>query len=654
MRLLAGATLIHLALIAAPALAQAQAPEDLRIQRQIVPLPSSVTEVNQCAWTHRAEALLCLASVEEREGRQVVLVRPDGSGLRCLTCAEGVPEGRRPHKTSVFPDGKRFLLGTLPAGEVNADEGASLVSSVGECAPSLLDCDQLSFAPVELPSATGSLNDREIRLSPDGRKFVYTIVRNDGFVVLMGDLVREADRYVVRDARVLNPAGATTAADLARRGAFAEAKSFSDGRTLIYASTEEAGSNLDVYRLDLATGNRERVTTNGEWDEDAEDDPRHRYMSLGSTRRNFNVLRGATVIPLPPFLDQVKTVFIARFKLANLEERRRALEAWITDDATERGGRLGLQISDLRGGWDARMPVRWSPDGTRLVFYEVGPGTATRLVVVRVVGLEPVTPRCLDPERQLSCQTPTPTWAPLLSEYPPLTPGVRVVTGPAGGTATIAFGGLVIGGEMRVDYRDYATPDGLVVNGFEQISGFAYRDQRIDLSGEVTVTGRAEGHGRAQVVGEGRRACGVVESRLGARSERTVYGRTDPACGFGPAPTCANRKDDDGDGLEDLTDPGCRDEEDSDESGPAVSDRCRHHILIGLRLRPGERIRRATVRIGRSQLRRARVRAGRRRVVVNLRGRRSRGVRVVVRARTTSGRVVRTVRRFAACRRARA
>lgn len=634
---------------------QAQAPEDLRIRRTVVSLPPSVTEVNQCAWTRTGNALLCLASLTQREGRQVVLVRPDGSGLRCLTCAAGVPGARRPHKLAVFPDRRRFLVGTLPAGEVNADEGASLVSSVGECAPSLLDCDRIAFSPVELPAGTGSLNDREIRLSPDGRKFVYTIVRNDGFLVLMGDLVREADRYVVRDARVLNAAGSTTAADLARRGAFAEAKSFSDARTLIYASTEEAGSNMDVYRLDLATGQRQRVTTNGEWDEDAEDDPRGRYMSVGSTRRNFNVLRGATVIPLPPFLDQVKTVFFARFKLANLEERRRALEAWITDDATERAGGLGKQISDLRGGWDARMPVRWSPDGTRLVFYEVGPGTATRLVVVRVRGLKPVAPHCLDPDSDPACRTPTPTWAPLLSEYPPLPPGVRVVSGPAGGSATISFAGLVIGGEMRVDYRDYRTADGLVINGFEQISGFAYRDMRIELSGEVTVSGREQGAGRARVFGEGRRACGTIESRLGARSERTIYGRTDPACGFGPAPTCANRRDDDGDGLEDLTDRGCSHEEDADEAGPAAAKRCRkrRRAVVRVRLHRGERIRRASVRVGSSKVRRAGVRSGRRSVVIDLRGRRARRVRIVIQVRTTSGRSIQAVRRLSTCRRRR-
>src|SRR3712207_4947062 len=100
-------------------------------------------------------------------------------------------------------------------------------------------------------------------------------------------------------------------------------------------------------------------------------------MSLGSARRNFNTLRGATVVPLPPFLDAVKTVFYARFKLANLEERRRALEPWVTTEAIERRGALGRSLSDLRGGWDARMPVRWSPDGTKLSFYEVGPQGAT-------------------------------------------------------------------------------------------------------------------------------------------------------------------------------------------------------------------------------------------------------------------------------------
>jgi len=651
--LVAAIVALCLGLPVADADAAARPVEQVRLSRHLVPLPDEVTEVNACRWTREGSALLCIADVRDAGPRQVIRLRPDGGAYACITCAAGVPGGRRTHKLSLFPDGRRFLLSTLPAGENNADQGASLVSSVAECAPSVLDCRGVSYLPVALPPATGSLNDREVRLSPDGRKFVYTIVRNDGFLILMGDLVRTAEGYEVRSPRVLNPAGGfTTAADLARRGAFAEAKSFSDGDTLLYASTEHGTSNLEVYRLDLTTGASQRVTFNGEWDEDAEDDPRGRFLTVGSTRKNFNVLRGATVVPAPPFLDQVKTVFFARFKLANLDERRRALEAWLSDDAGERAGRFGRQLSDLRGGWDARMPIVWNPDGTRVVFYEQGPGTATRLVVVRLRGRRPAKPHCADPAADPACVTPTPAWAPLLADYPSLPPGVRVVAGPRGGRAVIAFGGIVIGGQMRVEYQGYTTADGLVLDGSEQISGAAYGDQRIDISGDVRVSGAQEGYARGQVFGVGRRACGTVEGRLGSLSERTIYGRTDPLCGFGPAPACANRRDDDGDGLEDLTDAGCASEEDGDESGPPARCAARRTVRLRVPLRRGERVRRARVRVGRGRVRAARVVRRGRMVRVRLRGRPARRVRVAVTARTSRGRTVRLVRRVRSCRRA--
>lgn len=656
--LLRGACLLALlglcgvASLAPPFAAAARPVEKVRLSRHLVPLPDEVTQINACRWTREGSALLCIADVRDAGPRQVVRLRPDGSAYACITCQGGVPGGRRTHKLSLFPDGRRYLISTLPAGENNADEGASLVSSVAECAPSLLDCREVSYLPVALPEATGSLNDREVRLSPDGRKLVYTIVRNDGFLMLMGDLVREGEGYEVQSTRVLNAAsGVTTAADFARRGAFAEAKSFSDGHTLIYASTEQAGSNLDVYRLDLATGASQRVSFNGEWDEDGEDDPRGRFLTIGTTRKNFNTLRGATVVPVPPFLDQVKTVFFARFKLANLEERRRALEAWLSDDATERAGLFGRQLSDLRGGWDARMPIVWNPDGTRVVFYEHGPGTATRLVVVRLRARKPAKPHCADPESEPACVTPTPMWAPLLTDYPALPPGIRLIPGPRGGQAIVTFGGIVIGGQMRIDYQGYTTADGLVLDGSEQINGVAFGGQRIDISGDVKVSGSQQGYARGQVFGVGRQACGTIEGQLGGRSERTVYGRNDPLCGFGPAPSCANRRDDDGDGLEDLTDAGCTSEEDTDEAGPPARCAARKTVRLRVPLRRGERVRRARVRVGRGRVRPARVVGHRRMVQVRLRGRPARRVRVAVTARTSRGRAVRVVRRVRSCRR---
>ena len=580
---LAGVAVV-LAALAAPAHA-APPPTDLRVERTVVPLPPEVTYTRGCAWTVDGDALLCESEFQGVDGRHVAVVGADGSDFRCLTCAQGMPEGRRTHKLFTFPDGRRFVLGALPPATQNADEGASIKMYVGECAPSIADCDRLDIAPIALPPATGSLNDREVRLSPDGRKLVWTIVRADGFLMLMGDLVRSPDGYEARDVRVLNPAPApVTAADHARRAAFSEAKSFRDPRTLVYGSTESQGSNLDVHRLDLATGAVTRVTANGEWDEDSSYHPAGRYLTVGSTRRNYNTLRGMTVVPLPPFLDSVKTVFFARFKLANLEERRRALEPWLTDEQTERDGGVGQQLSDQRGGWDARMPVTWRPDGRAIVWTDHGPGGEARIVIARLPELEPVERRCGDADPE--CLTPTPEWAPLLRDYPPLPPGTRTIPGPRGGAAVVTQGGIVIGGAMRIEYHDYTTADGLVLNGTETAEGVAFGDQRLDYRAEVTASGPSAGVYRAQAFGEGRHACGTFEGRLGDRREITYFGRTDPMCGFPPPPACGNRRDDDGDGLEDGADRGCVDDEDPDEAGPPARRSCTPRAIPGTGARP--------------------------------------------------------------------
>jgi len=354
----------------------------------------------------------------------------------------------------------------------------------------------------------------------------------------------------------------------------------------VVGSTEGQGSNLDVYRIDLPTGRWTRLTTGNEWDEDADYDPRGRYLAVGSTRRNFNTMRGTNVVPLPPFLDAVKTVFFARFKLANHEERRRALEPWVTDEASERGGRYGgRQLSDLRGGWDARMPINWSHDGTRLLWTDQHAGGASRVVVARLRGLEPAEPRCERPDIDPACRTPTPAWAPPVDEYPVAATGVRALPGPRGGVAILTYGGLVAGGEVRIDYRDYRGEDGVVLNGSEVGRGLAFRDFRLDFEADVRASGAQTGRFTARAFGAGRRACGTFEGRLGARSERTVFGRTDPMCGFPRPPACANRRDDDGDGLEDLTDGGCASEEDGSEAGPPRSRSCVRRAIPGTGIR---------------------------------------------------------------------
>ena len=139
------------------------------------------------------------------QGVQVGSIQPDGTGFQCLTC--GAKLAGEPWRLYAFPDGKRFFVGILPnVGGAAASSGADITPQIGECTPSLLDCRQVAMRDVLLPKIDGSINDREPRISPDGKRYLWTMVRADGLLILMGDLgATSSGHYQVSDVRVLNP-----------------------------------------------------------------------------------------------------------------------------------------------------------------------------------------------------------------------------------------------------------------------------------------------------------------------------------------------------------------------------------------------------------------------------------------------------------------
>lgn len=149
-----------------------------------------------------------------------------------------------------------------------------------ECAPRLLDCQSAALPPIELPPnpdpANGVLQYRVPHVSADDGWFVWTEVRlrePGNFFSAMGRLVRETDRRLVRDARVVAPPLRSldlgTDSDVWRLfAANHEAKEaeLRGGRDLVIAGTPEAGC-YDDLALELDTGRVRRLTRHPDHDE---------------------------------------------------------------------------------------------------------------------------------------------------------------------------------------------------------------------------------------------------------------------------------------------------------------------------------------------------------------------------------------------------
>ena len=550
--------LIVLAVVLAvvlPATAAGAAPK-LRqpVVRTVVPLPPKVSGVRSesCTWTRDARSLLCPFEMDGG-GVQVATMEPDGSGFTCLTCGTEI-EGT-PGYLHAFADGRRFFFATLPEGTANASAGANVTPHIAECAPSLRDCRSLTVSEVALPTVPGDLNDREPRIAPDGRHYLWTVVRSDGFLLLMGELERTGAGYAVTGVRVLNAVPAPSTADeWARRGSFAEGKSFDRGGRLVFAATYAGGRNLDDYSLDLATGRVERITTNLEWDEDAQFDPTSRYLIIGSSRRMHNQLRTTALAATPGFLDAAVIAAVAPASLATHEMRLHTLEKWLTTPEEEAAGGDGVLLNDKSGGWAggaAKSP--WSPDGTRAAWGERGPKGATRLVVVRFPELPRVPPVCLDPEREPACRTPTPEWAPRIEDYPPIAPGVYAIAGPRGGSARLTFGGTVLGPLNRIEYAGFVLADGRVLDGTAELTGISRGGLTQTVRADIAFSGTQTGFHRAQVTARGQLVCGTAETLLGGRRLSVNVGQWNPDCGFKTPEQCPNGADADATETGDCT-----------------------------------------------------------------------------------------------------
>ena len=528
--------------------------EPVAIER--VPLPPGVTGMSFPAWTADGHHLVTGFTSEQEPNAQLGVLAEDGSGFRCLTCdLDQIVAPDRPlnagrpldvGKPFVFSDGKRVLVREPGREDVRdtanpiAGPTADFNYFILECEPSVVDCDTPRLVPLELPGGglTRGVQNREGRISPDTRWFAWTEVRYDGTRMSLGRLVREPERYVVRDVRVLNPQydlGSGDSRDWALAGPLYEHKEFSpDGRKLTYASFAEA-ENYDAFELDLATGERRRLTHDIEWNENSLISPDGTSIVNGSSRTRAR-MAPFSQLPRPPFIDFATYVLVGRFQL-NDANRTCLLDPWLLSSSGEEGTYFGQPLSpNLPRGWGNHGPGRWSPDGTKYVQWERSHRAArtpqdpdARIVIARLPARRPVEP----PSDR---STPEPTWAVPREDWDGFTDtqGIFRVRGRASGHATISLFGVVNSQVWSVTYDDYSDDGQNVLNGYERVtSPFTIAYGRWEAG--LQLTGAHMGSLRGDVtVRTGGQGSGSVTSELdGVRYE----GLPQPECDPLPMPT---------------------------------------------------------------------------------------------------------------------
>ncbi|KUO06055.1 hypothetical protein AQJ67_04470 [Streptomyces caeruleatus] len=473
--------------------------ETVRLQK--ITLPPTVQNAAAPAYSKDGKHLLFFANIvadpaqnpdPDRGPLHLWIVGTDGKGARCLSCGTEEPlvgEAEQPGLIAPFPDGKRVFYG--PYGDPR----------VLHCAPSVLDCRTATTYRIDpsgaLPPggvippggavATPSFDTggaSSPKLSPDGKYVAWSNFRSDSLLsMVIGKLGFAGDKYVVTDPRTLNPAGPASPTDPDPRPwsestALFELKSFADGgRSVVYVQVGGGASgNPDLWKLDLRTGERTRLTAYPEWEEDMAISPdgRSMYVGINSQRRHY--FDWAALMPFRGFFDSAWVGAVAITQVSSTELRSCAqFASSLLPASGDRGGKLVGQILAPYDGGDVRetsqlhgWPI-WSPDSTSVALSTQSLTTLGSAPYLLVAHFD----RAPSKPQPVVSSAPG-SWAPTPQQYHGALGAKTTVTlkGLSSGTVTVNYSAPMTATqptESTATYDDYSDDGKSFVNGTQVI-----------------------------------------------------------------------------------------------------------------------------------------------------------------------------------------
>ncbi|KAH6980873.1 hypothetical protein BKA56DRAFT_486732 [Ilyonectria sp. MPI-CAGE-AT-0026] len=335
-------------------------------------------------------------------GSQIIIIKTDGSAFangekwKCITC--GLPAknavGRNPtfDYPQAFHDGKRILFGTniVDCGDY------PLVSE--KCTP-----ERTYIYPIRWntrPDGSGAGGSiRELRLHPDNVHLgfsSFTVGAKLGQLAYFSRLqfnpapatgLPLAPRYDLINVYTLYRSDLP--APLSTRGSqlyinesaisVGELRGFSGrGDEIVYVGYPVESSNLDAFAVSLQTGCVRRITTHPEYIDPIDQSPDGKWWAIMDTRGTNRQMFLSGMRNVPPVTDQVNTAVTSATRNNG---QRRFFVPYLLDNYGDRGNYYGQKINgpgfsapgsgDFRDPeWNGQADPRWSPDSTRLVYWE--------------------------------------------------------------------------------------------------------------------------------------------------------------------------------------------------------------------------------------------------------------------------------------------
>jgi hypothetical protein len=474
-------------------------------------------------------------------GAQVIAIRtdgtlfPNGDAWKCLTC--GVPDDNRrgtlvsenpmggflgaatsrpPHMPldhpQAFPDGRRVLAGP------NVIDCGSLSLTSPKCTPKRVHIYPVRWHRTSDGSGRGAVF-REQRLNPDGVHLEWNAfvpgadgIDQQGY---LGRLVFNPNpttgdplvpRYDIEDVYALinnrDPSFQSFAVDPRNpgklihneiRGAIGEMRGWTrDGRKVIGMGFAESG-NADLFITDLKRGYSHRLTRDPAYTDPMMMSPDDKWFVAMDTRTTDRHLYYSAMQGIPPLIDMLTLgVAVCCYNNGN----RRFFQPILIDARGDRDGYRGQQLNAGPGtpgspsdpNWNGRADPAWSPDGTRIIYWQAlvtAPacgvnrlpcprstepgGRRTRLMMAHLTSRKPQVVRTVSPRPiKVAWAVPLRPGTSLPRRRGGLPAGKYVMDGKVGGSAAVEIensGGSV--SAIRVRYTDYTDDGRHIINGTE-------------------------------------------------------------------------------------------------------------------------------------------------------------------------------------------
>ncbi len=512
-------------------------------------------------------------------GQQVIAVKTgagktfaNGDAWKCISC--GVPDDQQRGRNAAVDHPQAFFDGTrVLAGRNIISCGKHRVTDAS-CTPA-----QTHIYPLVSPTTTSEFfSPREPRLSPDDVTLGFSQFSTNAagitqfcYLGRLEYIEKPTPQYRLADVRrllTLQPEQQTWHIDPddSSRLLFnpatpscGELRGFtSDGRKVVSLNSPAESNHVDLFLTDIATGQAERLTRTEYIDpiKMSPDDEWFVGLDVHVSRRSHFV---AAMDGLLPVNDSHT---IASVSAIRNNGDRRFFQPMLVDRYGQRGNYQGQQLNaggDTGAGgvsdpnWNARADPAWSPDGTRVVYWQslvTAPdcggdnplpcpasmepgGRRSRLMLAELLDRQPL------PLRSRPTNRPEPgdwTMPFVPGETLPVLPvppaGTYTIAGSISGTATITIALDSAGRSVKatsVTYKDYAN-DCRVYNGAESVDsedasvfgGTAVWDFNIEMTGCSTgskITYTADGNrGPMEMAtgGSDYRATGTLVTELGS------------------------------------------------------------------------------------------------------------------------------------------